>query len=111
MSRHDHTFSVSLDLKTEAYLHYDGDGSLSFKFQEVKRELNLYKSIRLLLFVRPYIFCGKSGQIAHVPLLSRGIAQKTIVVCHSAETTCKLRMDRWCQNTAHSFPISGLLNS
>ena len=39
----------------------------------------------------PYLFCGKTGQIAHVPS-SHGIAQSIIFARHTAEATCRLRM-------------------
>ena len=37
--------------------------------------------------------------------------KKTIFARYTAEATCRIRMGCWCQNTAHSCPIFGLLNS
>ena len=45
---------------------------------------------------------SKTGQIAHIFSSSSGIAQKTILECHTAEATCRPRMGCWCQNTMHS---------
>ena len=73
--------------------------------QKAKRELNVYN------FVQPYLFCGKTGQITHVLSPSSGIAQKFILVHHTTEATCRLRMGCWCQSTMYICPLSGLLNN
>ena len=39
------------------------------------------------------------------------LPKKTIFTRHTAKETCRLRKGYWCQNTAHSCPISGLFNS
>ena len=70
--------------------------------RKAKRKLNVYNSNRFLP--------RKIGKIIHVLSPSSGIAQKHLPG-HNAEATCRLRMGYWCQNTAHSCPILGLLNS
>ena len=43
--------------------------------QDTQQEINVYNKTFTILF-NPYLFCGKTGQIAHVPSPSSGIAQK-----------------------------------
>ena len=76
--------------------------------REAKRELKVYNSYRFYRFVHSFLSWGKTGQIAHVPSPSSGFAQKKL---SSRVTLLRLRMGCWCQNTVHSCPISGLLNS
>ena len=64
--------------------------------QNAKRELDVYN------FVQSYLFCAKTGQIAHVLSLPSGIVQKTILARHNVEATCGLSMGYWCQNTRTS---------
>ena len=78
--------------------------------QEPKHELKVYNNNRFFIILSyPHLSLGKTGQVAHVPSPSSDIEQKTILAHHTAEATCRLRMECWCQNTAHSCP--GLLNS
>ena len=39
------------------------------------------------------------------------LRKKTIFARHTAETTNRLKMRCWCQNTAHSCSVSALFNS
>ena len=63
--------------------------------REAKRELKVYNNGRLLPFC-PTPTWGKTGQIVHVSSPFSGIAQKTILARHTAETTCGLGMGCWC---------------
>ena len=65
--------------------------------QVAKHELNVCN------FVQPYLFCGKTGQIAHVLSPSRGIAQKIMLAGHNAEATCSLRMEFGAKTLRSSF--------
>ena len=77
--------------------------------REVKRDLKVYHCNSLTVLSSLYLSWGKTGQIAYISSPSSGIAQKTIFARHTAETTCRIRMGCWCQNTTHSCPTSGLL--
>ena len=57
--------------------------------EEAKHELNVYNSIRLLAFCSTLLICG---EFPHISSPSRGIEQKTILICHTAEATCRLKM-------------------
>ena len=76
-----------------------------------KSELKVYNSNRLLSFFKTLFFLGVNWTITHVSSRSGGIGQKTIFTGHTAKAVCRLRMGCWCQNIAHSFFVSGLLNS
>ena len=78
--------------------------------RKAKRKLNVYNSNRIVPFCpTPYvgIKLDRSFTFCHHLVALR----KNIFACHNAEATCRLRMGCWCQNTAHSCPILGLLNS
>ena len=52
----------------------------------------------------------ETGQSAHVPSLTRGIAQKTIYARFAAESICGFRIRRWCQDIAQSCLVPNLFN-
>ena len=65
--------------------------------REAKRELKVYNNGRLFAVLsNPYLSYGKTEQIAHVLSPLSGIAQKTILVRHTAEATRGLGMGCWC---------------
>ena len=81
--------------------------------REAKCELKVHNNGRLLPFCSTPTYLGvkldRSLTFRHH--LYSGIAQKTILVRHTAEATRGLGMGCWCQNTTHSHLISSLLNS
>ena len=80
--------------------------------REAKRELKVYNNDRLLRFCPTPAYLGvkldRSLTFRHHLVAMR---KKTILARHSNETTCRLEMGCWCQNTTRSSLISGLLNS
>ena len=78
---------------------------------EAKRELKVYNNNRLLPFSPTPSYLGEKLDRSHTFHHHLVALRKTIFERHTAEASCRLRIECWCQNTAHSCPISGLLNS
>ena len=60
-------------------------------------------------FFQSYLFDSKTEQIAYFLSPSHGIAQKTILACLTAETTCKLRRGaKQCEQLPYFWLIEQL---
>ena len=80
--------------------------------REAKRELKVYNNDRLLaLYPTPTYLGVKLDRLLTFRHHLVALRKKTILACHTAAATCRLRMGCWCQNTTHSHLISSLLNS
>ena len=95
--------------------------TISAYFQTRRLKLNHSKTVmskicnnnRLLPFCPTPTYFGvkkldRSLMFCHHLL---ALCKKTILMRHTVEATCRLRVRCWCQNTTHCSPISGFLNS